>query len=413
MKRKVWPSDIDGVLHAPPSKSAAQRAILIASLANGVSEILHTGTCDDVMAATGVCQTLGATIRRQGNSLHITGGIRAPEKPLHCGEAGLAIRMFSGVAATLADNVTLTGEGSLLKRPMDTIESSLKALGVSCQTTNGFLPVHVKGPLKGGHASIDGSLSSQILTGILIAAPFAETDIHLAVASLKSKPYIDLTLEIMAAFGVEVDNNNYTDFFVRAGQQYAGRHYVVEGDWSGAAFLLVAGAVAGRVMVGNLNLSSFQADKKILHALRMAGAKITEGNNWIEVVHQPLGPFSFDATHCPDLFPPLAALASNCRGESRIIGVERLRAKESDRANTLKDIFQHMGIEIRLKDNTMYIAGGKKQAATVRSHGDHRIAMAAAIAALNANGPVTIEDAQAVDKSYPGFFDDLKHIMTA
>ncbi len=412
MKRKVWPSEIDGVLHAPPSKSAAQRAILIASLANGVSEILRTGTCDDVMAATGVCQTLGATISRQGNSLHITGGIRTPGQPLHCGEAGLAIRMFSGVAATLDGNVTLTGEGSLLRRPMDTIESSLKALGVSCQTTNGFLPVHVRGPLKGGHAVIDGSLSSQILTGILIAAPFAEKDTHLAVTSLKSKPYIDLTLEIMAAFGVEAHNNNHTDFFVRAGQRYGGRHYVVEGDWSGAAFLLVAGAVAGRVMVGNLNLSSFQADKKILHALRMAGARVTEGNNWVEVAHQPLGPFSFDATHCPDLFPPLAALASNCRGESRITGVERLRAKESDRASTLKDIFQHMGIEIRLEDNTMYISGGKKQGATVSAHGDHRIAMAAAIAALNADGPVTIDDAQAVDKSYPDFFDDLKHIMT-
>ncbi len=410
MKKKSLPSAVDGHIQAPPSKSAAQRAIAIATLAKGTSVIIRPGDSDDVMAATDVSRTLGASVEQWGRNLHIAGGIHPPEAPLHCRESGLSIRMFAGIASIFSEELQMTGQGSLLKRPMEVVATSLQALGVHCKTTAGKLPIYICGPIKGGDVSIDGSLSSQVLTGILIAAPFAEKELTLHVSQLKSKPYIDLTMDVMRAFGVEAINDNYEHFTIPSGQHYSACRYTVEGDWSGAAFLLVAGSIAGKVVVDNLNPRSSQGDKGILEALKASGASVNVAGEVIRVEKHKLNAFSFDATDCPDLFPPLAALAAHCHGTSRIRGVSRLRAKESDRAATLMDIFSKTGIAIRLEKDTMLVEGGKPQAATVESHGDHRIAMAAAVTALNGTGPVHIEGAEAVNKSYPGFFKDLANI---
>ncbi len=413
MKKCVSPSAVNGQLKAPPSKSAAQRAIAIAALADGVSEISKPGRCDDVLAAINVCCKLGAKITKIADKLVIegTGRKNTPESDetvtLDCGESGLGIRMFSGIAAARGRKYLLTGRGSLLKRPMHSIEASLRALGVDCSTENGHLPLYVKGPFNTGHASIDASLSSQVLTGILIGAPLSESNIYLHVDSLKSKPYIDLTLKVMKAFGVELFNSGYTRIHIPAPLNYHACSYVVEGDWSGAAFLLVAGATSGQIAVSGLKPSSAQADKRILEALDAAGAQVSVRENEISVRKHKLMAFEFDATHCPDLFPPLAVLAANCKGESRIFGAGRLRAKESDRAMSISDILGKMGISVRVEDDTMIIKGGSIRPATVSSHSDHRIAMAAAVAGLNAEGEVCIEGAQAINKSYPDFFDDL------
>ena len=401
---------VDGRIQAPPSKSAAQRAIAIASLAAGTSVITRPGESDDVMAAADICRTLGALVKHDGEDLLIQGGVHQPSSPLHCRESGLSIRMFSGIASIFSEEVQMTGQGSLLNRPMEIVASSLQALGVHCETTDGKPPIGIRGPIRGGKVSIDGSLSSQVLTGILIASPFAEKELCLSVSGLKSKPYIDLTTGIMKAFGVETINEDYRRFTTPSGQVYKACRFITEGDWSGAAFMLVAGAIAGQVVVENLNPGSFQGDKRILDALRASGASVEVTNRDIRASKQKLKAFSFDATDCPDLFPPLAALAAYCHGTSRISGVSRLRAKESDRAATLTDIFSRMGISIRLEQDTMLVEGGKPKAAVVESHGDHRIAMAAAVAALGGSGPVTIEGAKAVNKSYPGFFNDLKKI---
>lgn len=410
MQHIVFPSRVEGRLMAPASKSVAQRAIAIAALARGQSLIEYPGQCDDVLSAIKVCRSLGAIIDWKENSLAIEGGVRAPEHPLNCGESGLGIRMFSGIAATFDTEVILTGSGSLLGRPMHMIESSLTALGVSCSTTDGRLPLRVKGPLRGGHANIDGSQSSQALTGILIASAFADQDVVLHVSDLKSKEYIDITTRVMKSFGVNVSNENYSRFGIVSRQSFLPATFRVEGDWSGAAFLLVAGAIAGRVVVDNLDWTSSQPDRKIIEALRAAGAMLIQHSNQVETVRNELHSFAFDATHCPDLFPPLAALAANCKGESHITGISRLRSKESDRAATLKETFGKLGIAISLDGDTMVIAGGNPSGGSVDSHGDHRIAMAAAIAALNANEKVIINNAQAVNKSYPSFFDDLTTI---
>lgn len=412
MKRSIKPSRVSGTVVAPPSKSVAQRAIALASMALGQSNVLSVGNSDDVLAAMSVCKALGANIEQQPDGLLISGGLKAPSIPLDLGESGLSVRMFSSIAATLSHEVVLTGHGSLLNRPMDIVENSLKPLCDYCKTNSGRLPIAVKGPLKGGEVKIDGSVSSQVLTGILIASPYAQKDTVIFVDNLKSRPYIDITIGMMRHFGIEVDNDNYQTFRVKAGQKYQPKTYTVEGDWSGAAFLLVAGAIAGNVIVKNLQINSSQADRAIVDALFYAGAKVSIYENHLEVNSHNLNSFHFDATHCPDLFPPLVALAAHCEGESRILGVSRLRVKESDRAATLMAEFSKMGLDMRIEGELMIIKGSKLNSASVLSHGDHRIAMATAAAALAGNGIIEIDGAECVAKSYPGFFDDLSKLTS-
>ncbi|MDR4987572.1 MAG: 3-phosphoshikimate 1-carboxyvinyltransferase [Bacteroidales bacterium] len=410
MKKCVLPSAVNGSLVAPPSKSVAQRAIAIASLCSEPSFIYHAGRCDDVLAAIEVARALGASISEYDHVLEIKGGVSAPKQVLQCGESGLCARMFAGVAATLKEQVCLTGSKSLLKRSMAGLQTSLIALGVQCTTTEGHLPVCVTGPLKGGEASIDASQSSQVLTGILIGAPYALSDVRLNVVALKSKPYADLTVDIMRFFGAGVQQEGYRRFVVSHRQPYRGRHFRVEGDWSSAAFMLVAGAIAGSVTVRGINPGSFQADKQIVKALRDAGAVVSIENEQVRTEKKLLNAFCFDATDCPDLFPPLAVLAANCAGTSRIKGTERLRDKESDRAQVLSRMLSDMGVSTRIEHDTMLISGGPIRGILTNAHGDHRMAMAAAISALNACGPVEISGAECVKKSYPGFFNDLEAV---
>lgn len=407
MKKKVRPSAIKGRLQAPPSKSFAQRAIAVASLAGGRSEILFPGNSDDVMAALNVAGQLGAGVELFNGNIAINGGISVPGEPLDCGEAGLSVRMFSCLASVFDKPVTLTGRGSLLRRPMVVVEESLRAFGVECTSNNGFLPVTVRGPLKGGIASVDGSLSSQVLTGMLIAAPYSDSDTTIIVRNLKSRPYIDITLSVMDSFGVRAENTDYSRFFVRSGQRYRPSRYMVEGDWSAAAFFLVAGALGGEVFLENIDTGSPQADKAIIDALESAGAVISLEERSVYVGKSSLKCFEFDATDCPDLFPPLVSLAAHCEGETRIRGALRLIHKESNRSATLQEEFGKMGVVVTVEDDIMVIKGGGCRGGVVSSHGDHRIAMACAIAALPSEQGVEIDGAGAVAKSYPGFFEDL------
>ncbi|HHV03649.1 MAG: 3-phosphoshikimate 1-carboxyvinyltransferase [Bacteroidales bacterium] len=410
MRKSVKPSEVKGKILALSSKSVAQRAIAAATMTKGVSEILHPGSCDDTRSAIAVCQSLGAEIVEDPDRLVIRGGLKLPQKPLFCGEAGLGIRMFSAIAATLEGEVVLTGHGSLLKRPMHIIEDALVRLGAQCTTCKGLLPVRTVGPLTGGSAIIDGSMSSQVLTGLLMAAPRAQKDVVLIVNNLQSKPYIDITLDLMRDFGVEVDNNSYKEFHIRVGQEYQPRAYQVEGDWSGAAFMLVAGAIAGSIEVENLNTRSHQADRAILDALKRAGAYVSIREDGVLVKKDNLIGFDFDATHCPDLIPPLVALAACCTGRSTFLGARRLRVKESDRAAALQQEFAKLGITIKVDGDVMVVEGGNIYPADTYAHGDHRIAMAAGVVSLAGKGLVNIDGAESVAKSYPDFWDDLANI---
>lgn len=417
MKKIISPSSVHGTVTAPSSKSYAQRAVAVAALAHGESVLRNIGSCDDTDAALSVAQSLGASVQREGNDVVICGVSPSSlgSGVLNIGESGLSTRLFTPVASLSSGEVTVTGHGSILSRPVSMMEAPLRSLGVEIETTDGHLPLRVRGPLHGGEVEIDGSISSQFLTGLLTALPLAEGDSTIIVDNLASRPYIDMTCEVLRSFGVHVTNDDYTRFFVKGGQRYTPQCYNIEGDWSGASCLLVAGALCGDITVRNLHGRSMQADKAILEALDYAGASISIEWEQVTVSRAPLNSFSFDATHCPDLFPALVALAAGCRGESTLLGTGRLTHKESDRAKVLIELYRAMGIEIDGSyDDALIVKGGDiKGGVSLSSHGDHRMAMSIAVSALRADSPIEIDGAEAVTKSYTGFFDDLAAVSVS
>ena len=411
MNLTVQRSRISGEVTAPPSKSYAQRALAAALLAKGKSVIRNPSRSDDARAAEGIVKELGGRVDDRGDHLLVEGGFSPKGQKLDCGEAGLSLRMFSPVAALAEQTMIMNGSGSLLKRPVQMITDALNQLGCRCQSQEGFLPVWIRGPLKSGKAVIDGSVSSQLLTGILMALPVVKGDSEIRVNNLQSVPYIDMTLHLLKQFGITVTHNQYEVFHIPGKQKYRPAEINVEGDWSGAAFLLVAGALAGGVTVNGLQPDSMQADRQILQALQYAGARVETGENKVSVSHNELKAFDFDATHCPDLFPPLVALAAHCNGVSRIGGVGRLVHKESNRAKVLQEEFYKLGVSIRTDGGNLYVTGqSMMKTGEVDSHGDHRIAMAAATVAMISRTPVKIAGAECVAKSYPGFYRDLKSL---
>ncbi len=418
MTIKISPSYINGTIAAPASKSSMQRACAAALLHNGITHIHNAGISNDDKAALSIIKQLGANIVYvngilQINSTGFNSNSINGERAINCGESGLSIRMFSPIAALCAANIHIEGEGSLQRRPMDFFDEIFPQLGIQITSTSAKLPLQINGPLQPKDITIDGSLSSQFLTGLLFAFADAVSEkVTITVIDLKSSPYIDLTLDVMKQFGYNVENVGYKQFIISPKNSNVNNtiEYTVEGDWSGASFLLVAGAIAGNVKLTGLNVNSTQADKAILEVLKLSGARLDVSNTVIEIGNAPLKAFHFDATDCPDLFPPMAALAAYCKGTTIIKGIHRLAAKESDRALTLKDIFGKMGINILLQNDEMIIEGGIVHSAEVSSHHDHRIAMAAAVAALGAQGAIAISEADAINKSYPAFFEDLKQL---
>ncbi len=407
----VHPSNISGTIQAPTSKSSMQRACAAALLADAETFISNPGKSNDDLAAIDVIQKLGASIEMKNEELRIKNDVKAVGNEMNCGEAGLGIRMFAPIAALNKNEITINGTGSLLTRPMNFFDEIFPQLGIKIQSNGGKLPIKIQGPLQPKNITIDGSLSSQFLTGLLFAyGKSATSPVTITVNNLKSKPYIDLTLQVMKHFGYDVVNNNYESFLINPRPLNTNPiHYTVEGDWSGAAFLLVMGAVAGEITIKGLDVFSTQADKAILQALNMSKAKLSIEEKQIVVGPGKLQAFHFDATECPDLFPPLVALASYCEGTTVIEGVKRLEHKESNRGLTLQEEFGKMGVTIKLQDDLMLIEGGQGvKGATVHSHHDHRIAMACAVAGLKAIGDTIIEEAEAINKSYPDFYEHLK-----
>ena len=430
MRATVYPNTLRGEQVAPASKSSMQRACAAALLHRGTTRILNPGHSNDDLAAIDVIQKLGAIVKTEDaskekiNSTSIivhSNGVQPIGDTMNCGESGLGIRMFTPIAALSDQSIIVEGIGSLLKRPMHFFDTIFPKLGIEIQSQAGYLPIQIKGPLKPANIEVDGSLSSQFLTGLLMAFAATEnTNAVIEVQGLKSKPYIDLTLSVLNTFGWKVQHQDYKRFEFLAHPPLADHiDYTVEGDWSGAAFILVAGAIAGPIVVKGLQLNSTQADKAVMQALKDAGASIDINENAIQIgpakdkagVVGSLKAFEFDATHCPDLFPPLVALAAVCNGVTILHGVSRLAHKESDRGLTLQKEFAKLGIRIELNQDRMMVYGGTGiKGAEVFSQHDHRIAMACGVAALCADGPITITDAEAVNKSYTDFFKHLQHL---
>lgn len=414
MDKTVSLGSVNGTITPPSSKSYAQRAIALALLAEGRTTLRNIEFCKDTRSAISCIEALGAKVSYLDEStIAIDGGLHPVTDTLMVGESGLATRLFTPIASLNSTPICIKGEGTLLHRPMMMMIEPLRRLGVEVRDGGGHLPIEVKGPIHGGNIEVDGSFSSQFITGLLLALPLAKEDTTLHVRSAVSTPYIDMTIDTAKRFGVEIMHHegDYSEFYIEGGQKYTPADLAIEGDWSGASTMLVAGAISGRVTVKNLSTLSKQADTAICRALERAGAGIIIEGDSITVTKRRLRSFTFDATNSPDLFPALATLAAAAHGQSTIIGTQRLLHKESDRAETIRQEYEKLGIEVDIsEENVMKIRGGEIHPATVFSHNDHRIAMSLAVSALRCKGDVTIENAECVEKSYPTFFEDLESI---
>lgn len=414
MKQVIHPGLISGTIEIPASKSDAQRAILCAALADGTSRLTGIGKSDDELAMLQAVRQMGAVIQnenaKQNSSLSthtvsITGIKNIPENlELSAGESGLGLRLLTCISAAFDQKVRLTGRGSLLSRPMNFFDEVLPQFGAEVSTNKGFLSIEVKGPLKGRDTEVDGSLSSQFISGLLMALPKSETSSTLRVVDMKSGPYIQMTIHTLEQFGITIENEANV-FRIAGNQNYRAVDYSIESDWSSASYWLVAAAIGHPLVISGLNMRSLQADKELLKALMSAGCRLSIGEGAIRVDGSNLQAFEFDASDCPDLFPALVVLASKCNGITRIHGAKRLIHKESDRGTALQSEFGKMGLRIELEDDLMLIHGtGKLHGAEVDSHHDHRIAMCLGIAGTIASGNTILTNADSVSKSYPDFW---------
>lgn len=410
MEQRIQPGLLSGTVRIPASKSDSQRAILCAALADGKSRLSGIGNSEDEKAMLHSIGVLGAKVNFSLSSFAEITGITGITEPLNlsAGESGLGLRLLTCVSAGFDQKVTLNGSGSLLKRPMNFFDEVLPEFGCEVTTTSGYLPIEVLGPLKGNDVTVDGSMSSQFISGLLMALPRSERESLLTVSDMKSGAYIQMTLKTLHKFGIDIENRGNV-FRIPGNQSYRATDYAIEGDWSSASYWLAASAVGHRISVSGLNMGSLQADKALLNALMNAGCKIQIENQSVSVDGENIRPFEFDAENCPDLFPALVVLAAKCEGISCIKGVRRLEHKESNRGITLQSEFGKMGLKIDLNDDEMLIHGtGKLQGAVVSSHHDHRIAMSLAIAGSFATGETMIRNSEAVAKSYPDFWEHFK-----
>lgn len=416
---KIAKQEIDGIINAPASKSIMQRAVAAALLTEGTTRIANPSFSDDAITAIDIVKALGAELSKKNAKINgkefieihgkgIKGNVLS--HTLNCNESGFCMRLFSAIVALFEEEFVLTGKNSLLTRPMNFIESPLRSLGAKCGTNKGFPPIRIQGPINGRTVEIDGSISSQFLSGLLMALPLCMEDSEIKVRDLKSKSYVRMTLNVLSDFGINVNEENFETFRIEGNQRYTACNYSVEGDWSSAAFLLVAGAIVGKIRVTGLGADSLQADRAIIEALEKAGANVKVDKRSVSVEKNELNGFEFSVEECPDLFPVTMVLASNCKGKSVIKGIERLQHKESSRAKVMSEELKKIGGKIKLFKDHVEVVGGNLHGGVIDSHNDHRIAMACAIAGMNSEKGVEVKSFECVSKSFPAFFEELKKI---
>jgi 3-phosphoshikimate 1-carboxyvinyltransferase len=407
MIKHLHPGKRVGSVIVPPSKSDAQRAIVAASLVpEGHSVIQNCGESADVKSIIESVRLLGAKVSGDFTSLIIHGISALPGQcKLNVGESGLAFRMLAGVLASADGNFTLKGSGSLENRTHAFVVEALKTCGAQVESTNHRLPLVISGKLKSGAFTIDGSQSSQHITGLLMGYARAKLPVELHISEMKSSPYLEMTRETLNRFGVEITFENDT-FILDGKSTFHATHYLVEGDWSGASYPLVAAALGHEIVTKGLSMNSKQADKQLVHFLTKSGCQVNVIGDGIHVNGANRTPMIADLTDCPDLFPAAVAFATSTMGTSRLKGVHRLRNKESNRARALQLEYSKLGVEITIDGDELVVNGVEKiLSAQVDAHSDHRIAMALAVSALNAENTVEIKGAEHVNKSFPDFWE--------
>jgi len=389
---RINKSELNGSVLIPPSKSAAHRALICSFLAGG-------GTVSPIIDSRDMKATVGVINSMKNN-----------EKVLNCIESGSTLRFMIPVAASLGKNVTFTGEGSLLPRTIGEYMTLLPQHNVTVEST-GTLPMTISGRLTNGTYEVNGDVSSQYITGLLLALANIEGDSAVILKTpLQSKPYVDMTVKVMSDFGVEVMETEF-GYLIHGGQKFRQIDYTVEGDWSQSAFFLVAGAIGSDVTVTGLDLNSTQGDKAIVDVLKLFGADVECTENSAHCRKSCLTGTEIDATDIPDLVPIIAVLGAFSSGKTVIKGAERLRYKESDRIESVITNLKLIGADvIETKDGMIINGGVKLRANHLRGFNDHRIVMAFSIAGLYLDGETVIDDAQSINKSYPSFFEDYNSI---
>lgn len=413
MDQLIKPELLKGVIHIPPSKSDSQRSILAAALSKGKSILTNVGSSEDEKVMLSAVYSFGAIINKLENDTYeIQGFMNSPESgTINVGESGLSARLMTCICATFKEEFEIIGKGSILNRPMYFFDEVFLKLGVEFHSQKGYLPFTKKGKMRSGELTVNASQSSQYISGLLMSLPMLEGDSNLKVENLKSIPYVQMTLNTLKLFGIEIQHDQFKRFNIKGNQKYRPINYTIEGDWSSASFWLVASALGAKISVQGLSMLSLQADKKILDTFISAECKITNSSEGISICGKKRKSFSFDATDCPDLFPALVTFASLTPGISRINGVHRLATKESDRGIVLKQEFKKLGIQIEIEEDEMVIVGSSIiSGGRVSSQNDHRIAMCLAIAGLFAEAPLVIDHSEVVSKSYPNFWNDLKSL---
>lgn len=418
MKLKFTPGATSGSVTAPPSKSYSHRALILASLADGESTLNNFLVADDTRYTLDVLDVLGVSYQLDGNTLRVTGsGGKFPmpvgQHKVYVGNSGSTVRMAGPLAALTQGSLIFDGESALHRRPVSDLLQALKVLGIEARSLNrdGNPPIEIHGGvLQGGTVAVGGQISSQHVSGLLMVSPFANRNVRIKIrGSLLSKPYVDITIDAMRAFGGEVGNYNYEQFAVTAGKTYHAREYDVEGDYSSAAFCFAQGAIGGQpVTVRGLNPKSHQGDRYFLEIIKRMGADVSASKDAVTVSrHKPLKGITLDMGNYPDIVQPLAVIAACASGQTRINNIGHLIYKETDRINNTAAELLKMGVTLEATENTLTITGGKPQGAEVDSHRDHRMAMSLAVLALFAEGDTVVSGVEAVSKSYPNFFEDL------
>ena len=410
-------SHCNGVVTIPGSKSYTHRALILSSLADGESVLINALRCEDTEHTVQALIKFGVEVFWESDRVRVLGRggkFKGTDDRIDVGNSGASMRFLTALAALKKGVTLLDGSDRMRKRPMGELLNGLGELGVKAYSQKGddCPPVVVESHgLKGGRARIKGEESSQFLSGLLMVAPYALRDVNIEVTGpLASKPYVDITRDVMSAFGVEIQSQGYDSFFVKAGQRYLPQKYRIEGDASNASYFFSAAAVCkGRVKVKNLNPATIQGDIGFLEILESMGCRVTRGSDWVEVLGGEFYGIEIDMNEMPDLVPTLAVTAAFAQGNTVIQNIRHLRFKESDRLHALAVELNKMGIRVREGEDWLEIEGGKPHGAEIETYDDHRMAMSFAIAGLVIPG-VKIKGERCVDKSFPGFWETLQKL---
>lgn len=419
-KIKITPSKLSGEITIPPSKSMAHRAIICASLSSESSTISNIDFSEDIIATIDGMRALGADIKIEESTLYISGknlldnSAQIKEiKNIFCNESGSTLRFLVPISLINENRVRFTGKGNLGKRPLTPFYNIFDKQGIKYIYSDDVMDLMIEGKICSGEFELEGNISSQFISGLLFMLPLLKGNSKITITSpLESKGYIDLTLQMINLFGVSIINNNYQSFEIVGGQSYRGCNYVVEGDFSQAAFFLVAGAIGNDIVCKGLNINSLQRDKMALEFLQRIGAEIQINGSNISVTKNKLEAIVMDGSECPDIMPVMAVVAALCKGTSMMINAGRLRIKECDRLMAITKELSALCADITELSDGLKIIGVDSFAGntTVHSHKDHRIAMSIAIAATACNTPIILEEPDCVSKSYPSFWEDYKEM---